>query len=100
MQVSSSAACLLEVAAAPMQPARLAIRSSKAAATGLPMRRQMSRFLRSANRSAASGLSSKTKLVAWQTGTARAPVAGSGRPPARRARIANPHLRSSTMPSV
>jgi len=37
----SSTACLLEVAAGPMPPSRLAIRSSKAANAGLPMRLQM-----------------------------------------------------------
>src|SRR4051812_35878226 len=51
----------------------------------------------SAKRSAASAASSNTKLVVWNTGTARAPVTGSGRAPAWMARVRNPHVRSLTM---
>src|SRR5688572_17340691 len=49
----------------------------------------------SANRSAASAVSSNTKLVLWTIGTARAPDVGSGRPPAWMARVRNPHCRSA-----
>jgi len=38
VQVSGSAACPLGIATAPMPSPRLAIRSSKAATAGLPMR--------------------------------------------------------------
>jgi hypothetical protein len=44
-----------------------------------------------AKRSAASAVSSKTKLVVWKMGTARAPVTGSGRDPAWIALVRNAH---------
>jgi predicted NodU family carbamoyl transferase len=47
-----------------------------------------------AKRSAASAVSSKTKLEVWEMGTARARVVGSGRAPACRALVRNPKARS------
>src|SRR3954469_4468179 len=49
----------------------------------------------SANRSAASSTSSKTNEVVWEIGTWRAPVVGSGRPPAWIARVRSPQTWSS-----